>query len=153
MHPFGSGRWQHVLELNAQVNIRQCNDDAQFLMAFKRHKVEEQQRVQRQLGGDQETRDSDDEPSACVVNAEEDDESNMTEVAALRSKVVRLRAEVAESNNTRLRAELALSKDEIDQLEKKVERLEERCEELTEEMEKHLKAIRSDRRPTLTPKM
>ena len=138
MHPFGSGRWQHVLELNAQVTIRQCNDDAQFLKAFKRHKVEEQQRVQRQLGGDQETRDSDDEPSACVVNAEEDDESSMTEVGALRSKVVRLRAEVAESNNTRLRAELALSKNEIDQLEKKVERLEERCEELTEEMEKHL---------------
>ena len=126
MHPFGSGRWQHVLELNAQVTIRQCNDDAQFLKAFKRHKVEEQQRVQRQLGGDRETRDSDDEPSACMVDAEEDDESSMTEVAALRSKVVRLRAEVAESNNTRLRAELALSKDEIDQLEKKVERLEER---------------------------
>ena len=59
-HPYGSGRWQHVLELNAQVTFRNCSDEAQYLAAFKRHRVEQQQRVRRQRDENKENRDSDD---------------------------------------------------------------------------------------------
>ena len=115
MHPFGSGRWRHVLELNAQVSIRKCSDEAQYLKAFKRHKVEQRQRAHRQLDADKENRDSDDDPlarmmdteeedasieaevaPARMMDTEEDDESTTAEVTALEAKVTRLRAELKE---------------------------------------------------------
>ena len=136
MHPFGSGRWQHVLELNAQVTIRQCSDEAQYLEAFRRHKVEEKQRVQRQLGDDG-NRDSDDKPLAHMVNTEEEDESMEAVVTASEAKVTGLRAELKEHTEKieQLEARHKEDKAEATTSEAKVARLRAKLKKHTEKIE------------------
>ena len=98
-HPYGSGRWQHVLELNARVTFRNCSDEAQYLAAFKRHKVEQQQRVRRQREENKENWDSDhDLPDRTADSEEEDDDATESRVAVLQDEVARLKELLKELN-------------------------------------------------------
>lgn len=120
MHPFGSGRWQHVLECNSQVSIRNCSNDAEYLKAFKRHMSEEKRRARMQQDEDKENRDSDDDPPVQMASAEDEDEFLEAQVIALQAQVARHKAEKASI---------------IAEAQKKTKLLEERYKELSAEKE------------------
>ena len=125
MHPFGSGRWQHVLECNSQVSIQNCSDDAEYLKAFKRHKSEEKRRARMQQDEDKENRDIDDDPPVQMEGAEDEDELLEAQVIALQAEVARHKAEKASI---------------MEDAQKRTKLLEERYKELSAEKEQLLEA-------------